>query len=94
MKRHRPDPFPSAYGLDGYSLALDFPVRPRALDGLVRLFRDFDALVGDAGGSIYAAKDGTSRGRLPSVRHPLYSSNLARRWAAHDSGSAPSLGGG
>ena len=29
VKRHRADPFPRAYALDGYSLALDFPITRR-----------------------------------------------------------------
>ena len=68
--------------MDGYSLALDFAVRPERLDRLVRLFRSYDALLADVGGRLYAAKDGVSRGRLPERRHPLFSSNLVRRWEA------------
>jgi FAD/FMN-containing dehydrogenase len=79
-KRHRADPFPAAYALDGFSLALDFPVRPRRLDRLVRLFRSYDALVREVGGRLYPAKDGVGCGRLPAARHPLFSSNLVRRW--------------
>ncbi len=82
LKRHRADPSPHAYTMDGFSLALDFPVRPRRLDRLVRLFRSYDALLREVGGGIYAAKDGVSTGRLPAGRNPLYSSNLARRWEA------------
>ena len=82
VKRHRADPFPNSYMMDGFSLALDFPVRPSRLDRLVRLFRSYDALLSEVGGSVYAAKDGVSRGRLPEFRHPLFSSNLVRRWEA------------
>ena len=81
-KRHRADPFPSAYAMDGFSLSLDFPVRPARLDRLVRLFRSYDALLADVGGRLYPAKDGVGCGRLPAARHPLFSSNLARRWEA------------
>jgi FAD/FMN-containing dehydrogenase len=80
VKRHRADPFPSAYAMDGFSLALDFPVRPRGLDRMVRLFRSYDDLLREVGGNIYAAKDGVSVGRLPEGRDPFYSSNLVRRW--------------
>ena len=80
VKRHRADPLPTAYTVDGFSLALDFPVRPRRLDRLVRLFRSYDALLREVGGRIYAAKDGVSPGVLPPERHPLFSSNLVRRW--------------
>jgi decaprenylphospho-beta-D-ribofuranose 2-oxidase len=81
-KRHRADPFAAAYALDGFSLALDFPVRPARLDRLVRLFRSYDALLHEVGGRLYPAKDGVGHGRLPSARHPLFSSNLVRRWEA------------
>jgi decaprenylphospho-beta-D-ribofuranose 2-oxidase len=86
-KRHRDDPFPASYAMDGFSLALDFPVRPAGLDRLVRLFRSYDALVAEVGGRIYAAKDGMSLGRLPAVRDPLFSSNLVRRWQCGEGGS-------
>lgn len=82
VKRHRADPFPSAYAMDGFSLALDFPVRPGRLDRMVRLFRSYDALLREVGGGIYAAKDGVGVGRLPAGRDPFYSSNLVRRWEA------------
>lgn len=80
LKRHRADRFPAAYAVDGFSLALDFAVRPSRLERLVRLFRSYDALLEEVGGRVYAAKDGVSRGRLPAARHPLFSSNLVRRW--------------
>lgn len=82
MKRHRADPSPNTYMMDGFSLALDFPVRPGRIDRLVRLFRSYDALLREVGGRLYAAKDGVSKGRLPAVRHPLFSNNLVRRWEA------------
>ena len=80
LKRHRADPFPNSYLLDGFSLALDFPVREARLDRLVRLFRSFDAMLEEVGGRIYAAKDGVGLGALPEARDPLFSSNLVRRW--------------
>ncbi|HSR41263.1 MAG TPA: FAD-binding oxidoreductase [Longimicrobiales bacterium] len=80
LKSHRADSFPSSYSVDGFSLALDFPVRPDRLRSLRRLCRSYDDLLRDVGGRIYAAKDAVSRGRLPRDRHPAYSSNLVRRW--------------
>lgn len=83
LKRHRSDPFPSDYSVDGYSLALDFPVRERGLSDLMELVADFDELQEAAGGKVYAAKDAVSRiGRHPAAdgRNSLYSSNLVRRW--------------
>jgi len=80
LKRHRPDAFASQYAVDGFSLALDFPMRPQRAAAFDRLLRDFDALQREAGGRIYAAKDGSSVGRLPQSRSPRYCSDLARRW--------------
>lgn len=80
VKRHRPDPFAASYSVDGFSLALDFPVTPGRLDRLRDLCRSYDDLLADVGGRVYAAKDAVSTGRLPERRDPLFSSNLVRRW--------------
>jgi len=82
LKRHRADDFAASYSVDGFSLALDFPVRPRRAAALGALLRSFDALQREVGGRIYAAKDSSSVGRLPLVREPAYSTDLARRWEA------------
>ncbi|MEO8584886.1 MAG: FAD-binding oxidoreductase [Acidobacteriota bacterium] len=57
IKRHRGDPSPRGYALDGFSLALDFPVTRRNASRLVGLCRAFDALLLQCGGSAYKAKD-------------------------------------
>ncbi|HZD04295.1 MAG TPA: FAD-binding oxidoreductase [Longimicrobiales bacterium] len=92
LKRHRADDFAASYSLDGFSLALDFPVRPGRLALLRRLCRSYDALLRDAGGRIYAAKDAVSVGSLPPGRDPLFASNLTRRWersgSRHEGGDA------
>ena len=80
LKRHRPDAFAGRYAVDGFSLALDFPVRQETVGALGKLCRDFDALRMEVGGRVYAAKDAVSRGELPRVRHTMFSSNLVRRW--------------
>jgi len=80
IKRHRACERPASYLVDGYSLALDFPVRPDRLDRLGALCRRYGALLEDVGGRLYAAKDAVGRGRLPPGRDPLFSSNLVRRW--------------
>ena len=82
LKRHRRDEFAASYSVDGFSLALDMPVRNVNPQRLRSLLRDFDRLQSDMGGRIYAAKDSVSRGALPAVRDPLYSSDLVRRWEA------------
>lgn len=57
FKRHRPDDFLMTHALDGYSLALDFPIRPETRGGLLSLTAEMDRLVLDAGGRFYFAKD-------------------------------------
>jgi FAD/FMN-containing dehydrogenase len=57
FKKHRADRFLLSHGLDGYSLAMDFPARRRA--ELWALAREIHARVADAGGRFYFAKDST-----------------------------------
>ncbi len=64
LKRHRPDDFLMAHGLDGFSLALDFPVRSRRKERLWSLVRTMAEDVVDAGGRFYAAKDAAIPGEL------------------------------
>jgi FAD/FMN-containing dehydrogenase len=57
VKRHRADRFSHGYALDGFSLALDFPVTRRNASRLIALARAFDALLLACGGNTYKAKD-------------------------------------
>ena len=57
FKKHRPDRFLLSHGLDGYSLAMDFPAGRRA--ELWALARDIQRITLDAGGRFYFAKDST-----------------------------------
>ena len=57
FKRHRPDDFLMTHAVDGYSLALDFAVRPEKHGSLLSLAAEMDRLVLDAGGRFYFAKD-------------------------------------
>lgn len=59
MKRHKPDPFLMTHGLDGFSLAMDFRITPSNRERVVRMARDLDEIVLDAGGRFYFAKDST-----------------------------------
>jgi decaprenylphospho-beta-D-ribofuranose 2-oxidase len=55
FKRHRPDAFLLSHAVDGYSLALDFPMHdPERMQPFVR---EMTARVLDAGGRFYLAKD-------------------------------------
>jgi decaprenylphospho-beta-D-ribofuranose 2-oxidase len=80
LKRHRADEYPASYSVDGFSLALDFPVRSSSLAALRGLCWAFGDLLRDVGGAIYAAKDAVGVGRLPEGRDPAFGTNLTRRW--------------
>ena len=64
LKRHRPDPFLLTHGLDGFSLALDFPVNASNRERLWRLVRELAEPVVEAGGRFYPAKDAALPGEL------------------------------
>ncbi|MDQ2987003.1 MAG: FAD-binding oxidoreductase [Armatimonadota bacterium] len=59
MKRHREDRFLLSHGVDGYSLALDFPVTKKNREDLWALASELDRKVLSAGGRFYFAKDST-----------------------------------
>jgi hypothetical protein len=59
LKKHRLDPFLLTHAVDGYSLALDFPVTRSHCDRLWALARRMDPVVAEAGGRFYFAKDST-----------------------------------
>ncbi len=73
VKRHRADDFIDSYSVDGYSLALDFPITRRNAEPLARLVRAFDLLTERYEGKIYLAKD--SFGRM-ARRRDQYSTGL------------------
>jgi FAD/FMN-containing dehydrogenase len=57
FKRHRADDYLLSHGLDGWSLAMDFPWRGGANAPLLRLVREITDFVHESGGRFYAAKD-------------------------------------
>jgi decaprenylphospho-beta-D-ribofuranose 2-oxidase len=61
LKRHRPDDFLLSHAVDGWSLAMDFPVRSGGREALWKLTDELTALVLDAGGRFYFAKDAVLR---------------------------------
>jgi len=61
FKRHQPDQFLMSHAVDGFSLALDYPVTDRNKDGLATLTQIMTRLVVDAGGRHYFAKDSQLR---------------------------------
>jgi len=64
FKRHRADDFLISHGVDGYSLALDFPARWG--EDLQATLRALEPLVIEAGGRFYFAKDSCMPEGLPT----------------------------
>jgi len=64
LKRHRPDRFLLSHAVDGFSLALDFPVRSARRADLWALVRELAEPVVEAGGRFYPAKDAALPGEL------------------------------
>jgi decaprenylphospho-beta-D-ribofuranose 2-oxidase len=61
LKRHRPDPFLLTHALDGWSLAMDFPVTAKNKNALWALTERMTDRVLAAGGKFYFAKDSVLR---------------------------------
>ena len=69
-KRHRPDAFLLSHSVDGYSLALDFPVTASTRERLWRLCGEMDRVVLGAGGRFYLAKDLTASAETFRAAYP------------------------
>jgi FAD/FMN-containing dehydrogenase len=59
FKRHQRDEFLMSHAVDGYSLALDFPVTWKNKSALWQMTGELNRLVLEAGGRFYFAKDST-----------------------------------
>ena len=59
FKRHRADTFLMSHAVNGYSLALDFPITSRNRERLWQLTAELNQIVLAAGGRFYFAKDST-----------------------------------
>ena len=57
LKRHRADRFLLSHAVDGFSMALDFPVTPKNRRRLWAMIRELSEPVVAAGGRFYPAKD-------------------------------------
>ncbi|HSN57314.1 MAG TPA: FAD-binding oxidoreductase [Candidatus Sulfomarinibacteraceae bacterium] len=70
LKRHRPDGFLLSHAVDGFSLALDFPVVAGRRTELWALIAELAEPVVEAGGRFYAAKDAALPGELFRATFP------------------------
>lgn len=73
LKKHKPSDFLLSYLLDGYSLALDYPIHKSSEQRTLRLMRELNDVVADHGGNCYFAKDSTltaeqERRMVPAAR--------------------------
>lgn len=78
LKRFGPDDSANSFPMDGYTLALDFPVSARTLKLLDRL----DAITLDHGGRFYLAKDGRMTAETLRASDPRMEEFAADRRAA------------
>ncbi len=76
LKKHRADDFLLSCLDDGYSLALDYPLRPRQEAATLTLMRTLNDLLADSGGRCYFAKDSTATAE--QVRRMYSAEALAR----------------
>jgi FAD/FMN-containing dehydrogenase len=79
LKKHRPDDFLLSYLLDGYSLAMDFPMRRGQEAALLDLMHSLNDILADAGGHCYFAKDSTA---TPEQVRRMYAADSLARFAA------------
>ena len=77
LKRFGPQQSAVAFPMEGYTLALDFPVNPRAL----ALMTELDRITLDHGGRFYLAKDARLEGDLLKRADPRWARFAAMRRA-------------
>lgn len=76
-KRHHPDPFLMTHAVDGFSMAMDFRIRPGRLERFKMMAAAMDEVVLDAGGRFYFAKDSVMR---PDVFERCYPKESVNRF--------------
>lgn len=70
FKKHKPDPFLLTHSVDGYSMAMDFPVTKSNKDALWKLCYEMDEIVLKNKGKFYFAKDSTLRKQVVESYFP------------------------
>lgn len=70
FKKHKPDNFLLTHALDGYSLAMDYPVTRSNKDSLWRFARELDEIVLKYKGRFYFAKDSTLKKEIVERAFP------------------------
>ena len=82
LKKHQPDGFLMTHAVDGYSLALDLPLKRGNRKKLWALAHAMDEVVIAAGGRFYFAKDSTAKRSTLARAYPR--ENVARLRAMKD----------
>lgn len=77
FKKHRKDNFLLTHAVDGYSLALDFPVTPSTREKVWDLAYELDKVVINCGGRFYFAKDSTLR---PIVAEKIFGKEVMEKF--------------
>ncbi|MCW7469687.1 FAD-binding oxidoreductase [Leptospira kanakyensis] len=70
FKKHKPDPFLLTHAVDGFSMAMDFPVTKGNREKLWALCKEMDEIVLKHKGRFYFAKDSTLRKRVMESYFP------------------------
>ena len=70
FKKHRPDPFLLTHSVDGYSMAMDFPVTKKNKENLWSMIYELDEIVLTSKGKFYLAKDLTLRPEIVQRAFP------------------------
>jgi len=70
FKKHKPDPFLLTHSVDGYSMAMDFPVTKKNRESLWKMVYELDEIVLKSKGKFYFAKDLTLRPEIAEKAFP------------------------
>lgn len=77
FKKHRKDDFLLTHSVDGFSLALDFPVSPKTKDAVWKMAYELDEIVLKYSGRFYFAKDSTLR---PEIAEKVFGKDTIEKF--------------